>query len=95
MRLPVLAGWYAIGRWQYSLLDNVTLESFFGFERETCCWRFSLLGRRYIYAVTSEGEPQANNSFFVQFELKGLTTLSDQVDKFLERSISGFRYRDY
>lgn len=95
MRLPILAGWYAIGRWQYSFLDNVTTESFFGFERETCCWRFALLGRRFLNSINSAGEPQSNNAVFFQFELKGLTTLSDDVDKFLERSISGFRYRDY
>jgi LPS-assembly protein len=95
MRLPILAGWYAIGRWQYSFLNNVTTESFFGFERETCCWRFALLGRRFLNTINSAGEAQSNNAVFFQFELKGLTTLSDDVDKFLERSISGFRYRDY
>lgn len=95
MRLPILAGWYAIGRWQYSLLNNVTTESFFGFERETCCWRFSLIGRRYLNTINPDGTAQSNNAVFLQFELKGLTSLGDQVDRFLERSITGYRYRDY
>jgi LPS-assembly protein len=43
-RLPFAKGWNAIGRWQYSLLDQVTLESFLGIERETCCWRISVIG---------------------------------------------------
>lgn len=100
-RLPIYAGWYAIGRWEYSLLNNITLESFFGFERETCCWRFTLLGRRYINSIQAptaqhpDGVGQANNAVFFQLELKGLTTLGDEVDKFLERSVTGYRYREY
>jgi LPS-assembly protein len=93
-RLPIAEGWHAIGRWQYSLLDQVTLESFLGIERETCCWRFTVLGRHYINNVQS-GENQANNGIFVQLELKGLTRLGDEVDSFMERSISGYRYRDH
>ena len=94
-RLPIMAGWNAIGRWEYSLLNNVTLESFFGFERETCCWRFALIGRRYLNTITAQNEAQSNNAIFLQLELKGLTSLNDDVDKFLQRSITGFRYQDY
>ncbi|MGX2038817.1 LPS-assembly protein LptD [Methylocaldum sp. MU1018] len=92
-RLPIVKGWNAIGRWQYSLLDQVTLESFLGIERETCCWRFSLIGRHYINGTqsgTTAGNT-ANTGVFVQLELKGLTRLGNQVDQFLERSISGYR----
>ncbi len=95
MRLPIFAGWYAIGRWQYSILDDVTTESFFGFERETCCWRFTLIGRRYLNEIQANGTALSNNAVFFQLELKGLTTLGDQVDKFLERSVSGYRFTDY
>jgi LPS-assembly protein len=94
-RLPVTQGWHVIGRWQYSLQDQLTLESFLGVERETCCWRFTLLGRHYVTNIESGGgQNQGNNGVFVQLELKGLTTLGDQVDQFLRREISGYRYRD-
>jgi LPS-assembly protein len=95
-RIPIVKDWHVIGRWQYSLLDQVTLESFFGFERETCCWRFTLLGRHYINgpANTRTGNNTANNGVFLQLELKGLTRLGDQVDQFLRRSISGYRFED-
>ena len=95
LRLPLLAGWYAIGRWQYSFLDDVTTESFAGFERETCCWRFALIGRRYLNTINSDGTAQSNNAVFLQIELKGMTSLNQDVDKFLERSITGFRFKDY
>ncbi len=102
-RLPIAAGWYAIARWQYSLLHQVTVESFAGFERETCCWRFSLIGRHYINAVNNVNflannraafTNAANNGIFFQLELKGLTRFGDQVDQFLNRSISGYRIPD-
>lgn len=100
-RLPILAGWHAIGRWEYSFLNNITLESFFGFEKETCCWRFTVLARRYINTIEPpsaehpQGYGQANNAVFFQLELKGLTTLGDEVDQFLERSVTGYRFRNY
>lgn len=92
-RLPVYEGWHAIGRWQYSLMTQTTLESFFGFERETCCWRFTLLARHYINGVDPTTKQNvANNGIFLQFELKGLTRIGDEVDSFMERSVSGYRF---
>ena len=99
MRLPIPfmgEGWHAIGRWQYSLLDQITLEAFGGIERETCCWRLAVVGRHYINNVsgtagTSNFTSSANNGVFVQFEFKGLTRLGDQLEKLLTRSIRGYR----
>ncbi|QSA98254.1 LPS-assembly protein LptD [Methylococcus sp. EFPC2] len=93
-RLPFAEGWNVIGRWQYSLLNQVTTETFFGVERETCCWRFSLIGLRYLNgsstgSVTSDA--QVNNGIFFQLEFKGLTRLGNEVDQFLSRSITGYR----
>lgn len=94
-RLPIVEGWHAIGRWQYSLQDKVTVESFAGIERETCCWRFTLIGRHYINNIQSgTGQTQGNNGVFVQLELKGLGMIGDQVDQFLQTEISGYRFRE-
>jgi len=99
MRLPIPFlgdGWHAIGRWQYSLLDQITLEAFGGIERETCCWRLGVVARHYINSVngvsgTNSFTSTANNGVFVQFEFKGLTRLGDQLEKLLTRSIRGYR----
>lgn len=95
-RLPFASGWHAIGRWQYSLLDQVTVETLLGVERETCCWRFSLIGLRYLNGVLNNNgadnvSVSSNNAVFFQFELKGLTRFGDQVEQFLARSLSGYR----
>jgi LPS-assembly protein len=94
-RLPITDGWFVIGRWQYSILDQLTLESFGGIERETCCWRFALIVRKFINNYqTNTDSPQSNFSVFVQFEFKGLGNLGEEVDRFLARSMSGYRYKN-
>lgn len=85
--LPLYNDWSLIGRWQYSLLDNLTLEAFAGLEKESCCWRLRLIGRRYLNSINTD--PQ--NALFVQVELKGLTSFGQDLDDFLERSIYGYR----
>lgn len=54
---PIYDSWYAVGRWQYSLLNNATRESFIGFEKENCCWRIRLIGRRWVNTA------EINNAF--------------------------------
>ena len=94
-RLPITDGWFLSGRWQYSILNQVTVETFLGIERETCCWRLSIVGSRFLNGAFNVGSSAnaaaTNNAIFVQFELKGLTRFGDQVDQFLARSLSGFR----
>lgn len=95
LRLPVAQGWHVLGRWQYSLVDNLTLQTFAGFQRETCCWRFSVIAYRNINNFqSSSGQTQANNGVYVQLELKGLASLGDSIDEFMRYQISGYRMPD-
>ncbi|PPD21830.1 MAG: LPS biosynthesis protein [Methylomonas sp.] len=94
-RWPLLAGWYGLGRWQYSLNFSKTTESFIGLERETCCWRLRVIGRRFINGALNPNffapDAQPETAFFVQLELKGLTGFGDKVDQFLQRNLNGYR----
>lgn len=90
-RWPLFDNWYAVGRWQYSLKFNQTVESFLGLEKESCCWRFRVLGRRFVNNISNSEEAQAENGFFVQLELKGLASFGDKVDDFLEKNLFGYR----
>ena len=98
-RWPLAAGWYGLGRWQYSFNFAKTTESFIGIEKETCCWRLRVIGRRYINGATTTNilapDAKPENAVFVQLELKGLTSFGDQVDTFLQRNLSGYRPYDY
>jgi LPS-assembly protein len=105
-RWPIYNNWYAVGRWQYSLLYNITQDSFFGLEKENCCWRFRVIGRRYINSIINVNSisqaASINNSnlavdgtlqtgIFFQVELKGLTGIGEKLDDFFEQSIYGYR----
>jgi LPS-assembly protein len=99
-RWPIYDNWYALGRWQYSLLYNTTQEGFFGVEKENCCWRFRIIGRHWINNINTvtgfvgdrrvvEGDSQ--NGVFFQIELKGLTGIGEKLDTFFEQNLYGYR----
>jgi LPS-assembly protein len=99
-RFPVYDNWSVVGRWQYSLLYNLTQEGFFGVEKENCCWRFRLIGRRYINGInnsTITTDPNqlaqgiSQTGIFFQIELKGLTGVGEKLDSFFEKSIYGYQ----
>lgn len=98
-RLPLLAGWYGLGRWQYSFNFGKTTESFIGIEKETCCWRLRVIGRRYINGATTTNflapDAKQENAVFVQLELKGLTSFGNQIDRFLKRTLNGYQPASY
>ncbi len=101
-RWPVYDDWFAIGRWQYSLLYNQTQEGFFGFEKETCCWRFRIIGRRYVNNIRAVANSNldlpnpasSQTGLFFQIEFKGLTGIGEKLDNFFSQSIYGYRNSD-
>ncbi|MGZ4992796.1 MAG: LPS-assembly protein LptD [Methylobacter sp.] len=102
---PVYNDWSVVGRWTYSLLNNSTQESFLGVEKENCCWRFRVIGRRWINSLTFIQTPNVQNTLsidptatgvsqvgvFFQIELKGLTGIGEKLDQFFEKQIYGYR----
>ncbi len=98
-RLPLFGEWYGFGRWQYSLNFDKTTESFIGLEKENCCWRFRILGRRFINGANTiafvDPTTKPETAFFVQLELKGLSSFGDNVDTFLQTNLNGYRKASY
>lgn len=83
---PIGDRWNAVGRFNYSLRDDRSLDRFFGLEYETCCWKVRLVGRRYIVNRESESDTSIN----LQLELKSFTSIGNSADSFLERGILGY-----
>ena len=102
-RWPIYDNWFAVGRWQYSLLNNQTQEAFVGFEKENCCWRFRVIGRRYVNNITAASNPvpgrnvstDSQTGIFFQIEFKGLTGLGEKLDDFFTQSIYGYQKKEY
>lgn len=83
---PISERWRVVARWNYSLLDQSTLEAVAGFEWESCCLAARILGRHYVR--NREGEK--NNGIYIELELKGLATLGRKSGELLERAILGY-----
>ena len=82
---PLGKSWNAYARAVYSLRDEELLERFAGFEYKACCWSLRAVARRSI----SNREGTQETSFYVQLELKGLSSVGN-ADAFLEHAIRGY-----
>ena len=86
---PVHPRWHVLGGWSYSMLEDRTLESFGGLQYRDCCWSVRLLGRYY----REEQDIEPERSVMLQFELRGLGSIGDDVQDFLEDTIYGYGRR--
>ncbi len=84
--LPINQHWSAVGRWNYSLEHNKNLETFAGFEYNSCCWAVRVVGRRYLQNL----EGDYSTGAFLQLELKGLAGFGRGTGRFLSEAIGGF-----
>ena len=85
---PISKEWSTVGRWNHSIENDLSLDTFLGLEKDTCCWRFRVIARRYVNDAFDE-EPK--EGVFFQFELKGLTSFGQKLDSFLEEGILGYQ----
>jgi LPS-assembly protein len=82
---PVRGNWTLVGRWNYSLLDKVSLETLAGVEYGGDCWELRVVAQRFVTATS-----QTTTTFFVQLELNGVSRLGSNPLETLRRSIGGF-----
>jgi len=83
---PLAPGWYAIGRWNYSLTDSRLLEGIAGIEYNAGCWVFRGAAQRLQAAVQT-----VSTGIFLQLEFNGFGSLgSDEVVSLFKRSVAGY-----
>ena len=87
---PIKNNWRVAAGVNYSLDDDLAIESVFGLEYESCCWAFRTAARRFI---TANGE-DTNTPFFFQLVLKGLAPVGQNVTEVLRESIGGYTNSD-
>jgi len=83
---PVSPSWRLVGRWNYSLRDNSTLEALGGFEWQSCCMAVRLMGRHFVRTI----EGGASNEILLELELRGLGAFGRRTGSLLERAILGY-----
>ena len=68
--------------------DSGVIDQFAGLEYRSCCWRFRVVGRRYVSDRTGD----LDTSVLLQLELNGLSNVGTGANTFLEQSIRGYSF---
>jgi LPS-assembly protein len=83
---PVAAGWYAIGRYNYSIRDDRVLEALGGVEYNGGCWVFRAVFQR-IQAATDV----SSKAFMFQLEFNGFGQIgSNETVNLFRRNVPGY-----
>lgn len=82
---PLTGNWSTVGRWNYDVQNHLTLETFIGFQYDSCCWTFQIVHRRFI---TQTGV--ADSQYFLELQLKGLANIGHRLEDFLQNGILGY-----
>lgn len=83
---PIAAGWYGVGRYNYSLLDSRLLEGLAGFEYNAGCWVFRAVVQRVQTATEI-----ASTALVFQLEFNGVGQIgTDEAVELLKRNVPGY-----
>jgi len=82
---PIAQRWTALARWNYSLLDQRTLEGLAGAEYNGDCWALRIVAHRFAVATQ-----QASTTFFIQLELNGVSRIGSNPIDTLKNNIGGY-----
>ena len=82
---PITPNWSAVGRWNWSMRDNRTLEALAGIEYDGGCWSFRAVVHRFATALNAE-----NTNVFLQLELNGISRIGSNPLEVLRRNIGGY-----
>jgi LPS-assembly protein len=83
---PLAAGWYGVGRYNYSFLDRTLLEGLAGFEYNAGCWVFRTVVQR-LQAATNV----TSTALILQIEFNGLGQVGTaEASSFMRRNVPGY-----
>ena len=82
---PLAGGWYAVGRYNYSLKDSRALETIAGIEYNAACWAVRVVGQHLTSVAGS-----SNDTIFLQLEFNDFGSIGTNPMSLLRRSIPGF-----
>ncbi len=90
---PISRHFAIMGRWNYDLASERTIEGFGGIEYNDCCWQVRLMARRFLDSPTGRdfADVEADDGIFLQFVFKGLAGFGAKVESVLSRGIRGYR----
>lgn len=88
--LPLNQNWQVYGHLQYDLSSKKSIDQLFGFNYESCCYRFAIYGRRFYNDFDNIHQDSPNQQIMGEITLKGLTNSTGDLSKILNRKILGY-----
>jgi len=92
--IPLNGNFNWVGRWHHDFTNNRELELFSGFEYNNCCWRASLVLRRWLDRddgmLVPEQDLASKNGIFLEIQFRGLAGTGGRVDRILKKGIDGY-----
>jgi LPS-assembly protein len=85
---PLSSQWRVLARWNQAMNVGRNLETLAGLEYEDCCWALRAVARQYRFSPV---EVDAQNAFYLELELKGLSRLGGGLETVLQSSIFGYQ----
>ena len=82
---PLSSRWRAVGRLNYSLQDNKTLESIAGLEYNQSCWTLRFVAQRFTVAAQD-----ANTGIFLQLELNDFVSVGEDPILVLKQNVPSY-----
>jgi LPS-assembly protein len=83
---PIGAGWFAVGRFNYSLPERRVIEGLAGLEYGADCWVGRVVAQRFALAAGV-----STTALFFQIELNGFSSIGSNPLEALKRNIPGYR----
>ncbi len=92
--IPLAGNFNLVGRWNHDFTNSRALDVFAGFEYNSCCWRASVVARRWLDrrddVLRPEEDLTLSNGIFFQIQFKGLAGSGGRVDSMLKNGIYGY-----
>ena len=86
-RLPLKENIALVGKWNYSIEQSNSIETFGGIEYESCCWGAKLVARRFL----KDSDGVHDNSIFMQIHFRGLGGFGrGGSESFIQGGIPGY-----
>ena len=93
---PIGRSFGLLGRFQYDIQANRSIETLAGGQYESCCIKLRLVYRDgLIYDVDNPSNESHDRSVFLQIQFKGLMGIGNTVENLLEESLFGYRSTQY
>lgn len=89
---PFTQRWSTLGAYGYNISKGYTMMTLAGLQYDSCCWALRLMGGQTFDSINQYNRPEYNNSFYVQFQFKGLGSLAtNDPSHVIETWIPGYQ----